>query len=110
MAMGYTTMSEHPFAKLLKCYVLNAIDELPPSNRSSMIMMEPLLRQTYGCDGSWDEIVAAQMEFPEDLPNQIRQLWEKNRGLAANAGQVLLPVAFAEMFLRHHFPYVFEGS
>ena len=103
-------MTDKPFTKLLKCYVLDVIDELPASNREAMVQMEPLLRKTYDCDGSWEQIVAKQMDFTDDLPDQIRSLWQQNQALATRSGQVLLPITFTEMFLRHNFPYVFEQA
>lgn len=99
-------MTDKPFAKLLKCYVLDIIDELPASNREAMIKMEPLLRKTYGCDGSWEQIVAKQMDFTDDLPDQIRSLWQQNQALATKSGQVLLPIPFTEIFLRQNFPII----
>jgi hypothetical protein len=98
-------MTDKPFTKLLKCYVLNIIDELPASNREVMVQMEPLLQKTYDCEGSWEQIVAKQMDFTDDLPDQIRGLWEQNQALATKSGQVLLPNTFTEMFLRHNFPH-----
>jgi hypothetical protein len=101
-------MASQPFSKLLQCYVLNAIDALPPENRSILVAMEPKLRATYHCDGSWDQIVASQMDFPATLNDQIRELWRSNRERAQNAGHDLQPLEFVDLFLRQNFPYALE--
>lgn len=72
-----------PFLRLLECYVLWSVDELPPKQAETLEEMAPKLAATYGADGTWQEIVAAQMEFSPDLPDALRVMWERT---LVNAG------------------------
>lgn len=72
-----------PFLRLLECYVLWSVDRLPPGQAETLEEMAPKLAATYGIDGTWQDIVAAQMEFPPDLPDALRGMWERT---LVNAG------------------------
>lgn len=72
-----------PFLRLLECYVLWSVDRLPPDQAETLEVMAPKLAATYGVDGTWQDIVAAQMEFPPDLPGALRGMWERT---LVNAG------------------------
>ncbi len=90
---------EKPFLRLLECYVLWAIDELPLARAQTLREMTPTLRSTYHVEGDWQEIIAAVMELPENMPSLIRDLWVKNQQIARQAGATLTPQQFAEMFV-----------
>jgi hypothetical protein len=101
-------MSERPFLKLLKAYLLRAIDALPEENHIALTALEPKLQATYSYRASWDLIVAKEMDFPPDFPDQVRHIWRRNCELAYQAGQKLEPLAFVEMFLKENFPFANE--
>lgn len=101
-------MTAPPFLRLLRAYLLQAIDELPEASRSVLVSLEPKLQATYNFRGSWDIIVAREMDFPSEFPDKVRQIWLKNRELAERAHQTLDPPVFVDMFLRENFPFVFE--
>lgn len=73
-----------PFLRLLECYVLWSVDRLPASQLEALDGMAPKLGATYGTDGTWQEIVAAQMELPPDLPDALRGMWERTLAIAAD--------------------------
>lgn len=98
-------MTSQAFLKLLQCYVLNSIDALPEENRQALLAMEPRLRATYECDGTWKKIVAAQMDFPENFPDQIKEIWVRSQEIAQQSGHVLDPMEFVKLFLKDNFPY-----
>ena len=89
-----------PFLRLIECYVLDAIGQLEPQHASALKLMEPKLGETYGMQGAWQEIVAAQMGFPESLPSKIRAVWE---GQSEEARR-LAPNQFAIHFVDQNFP------
>ena len=93
-----------PFLRLLECYVLRAIGELSNDEESKLETMSPKLREVYKFDGSWHEVVSHVMEIPDGLPSQIDAIWKKNRELATQNGEELIPQDFAEMFVDHNFP------
>jgi hypothetical protein len=88
-----------PFLKLLECYVLWVIGELPTENDQTLLAMTPKLREVYGRDGSWQDIVAGEMDFPANTPEHIKGLWVANLQRA----QSLNAVAFAQSVVDNNF-------
>jgi hypothetical protein len=96
--------TDKPFLKLLDAYVLWAIGALPPDQESLLQRMTPMLRKTWNCtQDNWHEVVAAQMEFPATLPDDIRKLWQKEQTLAAANKATLNPVRFAHKLVDQNF-------
>ncbi len=93
-----------PFLRLLECYVLNAIDQLDDAQRATLTEMEPKLADVYKMNGSWLDIVSAQMDFPESLPGQIREVWSKYLDQAKAQGASVDPNEFAMTFVDQNFP------
>src|SRR5215211_6368897 len=50
-----------PFLRLLECYVLWAAGRLPDDEAAQLDRMTPKLREIYGANGSWHDIVVAQI-------------------------------------------------
>src|SRR5215210_270705 len=89
--------SGKPFLRLLECYVLDSIGQLDASQRETLQRMEPKLANTYAMNGTWLDIVNAQMDFPKSLPAQI-QVWQKNLTLARERDASIDPNEFAMAF------------
>lgn len=92
-----------PFLRLLECYVLSAIGQLDTQQEESLRRMEPKLANLYGTQGSWAEIVSAQMDFPATLPGQIKDIWEKGVLQARHQGLAVDPNEFAMAFVDKNF-------
>ena len=93
-----------PFLKLLDCYVLEAIGALDDASQAMMVSMEPKLREIYHRTGSWTEIVEAEMEFHETLPDEIHRIWEKGRpAFVAEHGSEPDPLIFTWTFVDTNF-------
>lgn len=88
-----------PLLRLLECYVLKAIHHLDESHEATLKGMEAKLAEVYQRVGTWDQILAAVMELPENMPTLVRQMWERNQEIARDNGESLLPQHFAEMFV-----------
>jgi len=93
-----------PLARLVECYVLDAIGMLPDVYRQNLEKMEPYLTKTFNIGGNWKEIVASVMEFPETMPATIERLWHKNLGIAKAQGAPVIPEEFAMAFVDQNFP------
>lgn len=65
--------------------------------------MEPSLASTFGTEGTWFEIVAAQMEFPEHLPEEIARIWTNGKAKADQLGVTVDPVEFTHQFVYTNF-------
>lgn len=92
-----------PFLRLLECYVLWAVGQLDARQAEVLERMTPKLRQTYRTGGSWQEIVAAEMGFPDSLPEALRSMWARNQQIARDDGTELEPEQFARMVADSNF-------
>ncbi|MBB5706172.1 hypothetical protein [Sphingopyxis panaciterrulae] len=95
---------DKPFLRYVDAWVLNAIGALDEPTRAYCVAMEPQLRQSLGKTGSWDAIVAQQMNFPPELPEQIRRIWADGQAKFEQAnGRPADPVQFAMIFVDRNF-------
>lgn len=92
-----------PFLRLLECYVLWSVDELAPDQAEKLEEMTPRLAATYSVDGRWQDIVAAQMEFPPDLPGALRGIWERTLANAGGQRNVVDPEVWAQQVVDSNF-------
>src|SRR3974390_2361459 len=88
-----------PFLRLLECFVLSAVGELTPEDAKKLLAMTPKLRDLYKRQGSWQEIIAGEMDLPADLPQHIKALWSENKQRAENSGMELPAEEFARSFV-----------
>jgi hypothetical protein len=89
-----------PLLRLLELYVLHALDELPVLERETLDRMAPKLQAVYGGNGTWHDALEAAVHMPADMPQQIRDMWEKNLRIAqANNVPPLSAQKFAELFV-----------
>ena len=61
--------------------------------------MTPKLQSIYQVTGEWQNVVAAAVHLPPDMPEKIRALWAKNIEAAKTSGTTLNPQRFAEVFV-----------
>ncbi|MEM6867289.1 MAG: hypothetical protein AAF528_02795 [Cyanobacteria bacterium P01_C01_bin.121] len=94
-----------PLLRLLECYVLFSIGELPDSNRKKLNEMTPKLSAVYKHSGTWTEILEKQMNFPEQMQTEIDKVWKKNTLLAEKEGKILDPEHFAQSFVDRNFSF-----
>ena len=93
-----------PLLRLAELYVLHSIGHLSARDAINLEKLAPKLSKTYGVLGVWHEIIAKVMEFPEDMPRLIIKMWEKNRDLSQQNGEILQPEDFAVMFVEANIP------
>ena len=94
--------SGRPLVPLLECYVLWAIDELDENQAEILEEMAPGLRSVYHASGDWQDVIAAAMRWPNDMPRRVQEAWARNlkhgRGGSAPSAQ-----RFAEAFVDDNF-------
>jgi len=89
-----------PLLRLLELYVLHTLGELPATERETLTRLAPKLQTVYGGNGAWHEAVAAAVHMQAEMPQFIRDMWEKNLEIArTNNVPALTPQKFAEMFV-----------
>ena len=92
-----------PFLRFLDCYVLSSIGHLDEKQENTLNLLGPKLSQTLGIEGSWLDMVAAQMEFSSDLPEKILKIWEAGQARAKEHGMSVDPEEFARQFVDKNF-------
>ncbi|WP_229417198.1 hypothetical protein [Massilia sp. Root418] len=92
-----------PLLRLIECYALDSIGQLTEDQKSSLTEMEEKLSQTFDLKGTWKEILEKVMNFPENLPTQIRAIWASNLEIAARKGVSVDPNEFAMAFVDQNF-------
>src|SRR6266545_6469349 len=88
-----------PLLRLLECYVLWAIEELPKTEASTLCEMTPKLQAVYRTQGNWQQVIAAAVNLPSNMPTLIWDAWAKNTEIARKSGVTPAPQQFAEMFV-----------
>ena len=93
-----------PFLRLLDSYVLWSIGHLDATSAAGLERMEPKLQEVYGQGGTWQEIVARQMDFPDTLPATIEGIWNDGSAKAREQGWAVDPLEFTRQFVDTNFP------
>ena len=89
-----------PLLRLLELYILHVLGELPAAEQETLNRLAPKLQTVYGGNGAWHEAVGAAVHMPAEMPQFIRDMWEKNLEIArANNVPPLTVQKFAEMFV-----------
>lgn len=101
---------DNPFLLLMDCYVLDAVGQLPPQQRSALEKLEPRLREAFGCGGGWREVLEAQMGFVPTVALQIEMAWTAYQELAAAAGRASVAGDFVREFVAQNFPALVQDD
>ena len=88
-----------PLLRLLECYVLWAIEQLSETEANALREMTPKLRSVYHAQGNWQQVIAAAVQLPPNMPDMIRDLWARNSEIARKNQATITPQQFAEMFV-----------
>jgi hypothetical protein len=65
--------------------------------------MTARLAATYGVDGTWQDIVAAQMEFSPGLPDALREMWDRTLANAGDQRDTIDPELWAQQVVDSNF-------
>ena len=93
-----------PFLRLLECYVMWCAGVLDHEIATRLESMTPQLQATYNASGTWQKIVAEQMQFPPELQSYIHKLWAQNVNATANQTR-LSPEHFAQAIVDENFSH-----
>ena len=101
---------DRPLLRLLDCYVLDVIGELPPQQQATLKKLEPTLRKTFAAAGSWQEIVAEQMGMLPSVTLGIETLWAGFQADEERLGRQARPADFVREFVAQNFPGMLEDE
>jgi hypothetical protein len=93
-----------PLVRILECYVLWAIGELPEQEAETLQAITPKLHKTYNATGSWQEVIAEVVGLKPELRSHLQELWKRNQEIARQHKTSLEPQQFAEMIVDENFP------
>lgn len=93
----------NPLPRILECYVLHCMGELPEDHAAALEAMPPKFAETFNQTGPWHESLAKAMAFPPNMPAMIQEAWDKSRQIAADKNHSLDPEAFARTFVDMNF-------
>lgn len=100
--------SKNPFLRLVDCYVLDAIGQLPSVQQATLEQLEPRFRKTLNAQGGWREMVETRMQFSADVKAQIREFWAGYKGAASQQGVEANAIEFVVDFVNQNFPFLLE--
>jgi len=100
---------DRPLLRLLDCYILDVIGELPKQQKEVLEKLEPRLHEVFGSTGSWREIVEVQMGFVPSVPLGIETVWASFQENEQRLGRKPSPAEFVREFVAQNFPET-EGS
>jgi hypothetical protein len=101
---------DRPLLRLLDCYVLDVIGELPQEQRQTLERLEPRLHEVFGSAGSWRDIVEEQMGFVPAVTLGIETLWAAFQQNEGRLGKKNLAGEFVREFVAQNFPEVDEDA
>lgn len=90
-----TRYAGKPFLRLIECYILDRIGQLDGKQRAALEGMTPRLRATYNKDGTWQDVVGAQMEFNDSFDSQVYASWDGYRTSTGLPNSMIDPDQFA---------------
>ncbi|CAA2110269.1 hypothetical protein [Variovorax paradoxus] len=93
-----------PLLRLVDCLVLDAIDQLDDEKRATLEALEPRLAQTFSATGTWQQMIASQMGFGDDVPDRIRHFWRRYLDHAETNNERVDAQAFVVDFVAQNFP------
>ncbi|MDQ0469771.1 hypothetical protein [Labrys wisconsinensis] len=99
-----------PLVRILECYVLWAIGELPEQEAKALQATTPMLQKTYNATGSWQDVVTGVVGLNPEVRGHLQELWKRNQEIARQHKTSLEPQDFAEMSVDENFPIEASGK
>lgn len=96
---GFNRYAGKPFLVWVDSFILKAIGKLDPDMEAKLENATPALREAFSAEGSWEDIVMAQLDYTPEVRGAIRELWAENQALAQDQGAMLTPMQFVEVFV-----------
>ena len=93
-----------PLLRLLDCYILDAIEQLPASQVATLEKLEPTFQKAFGSTGGWREIVEEQVGFLPSVKLQIELLWASYQEAQQRLGAKVVPAEFVREFVAQNIP------
>ena len=93
-----------PLLRLLDCYILDTIGELPQAQQETLQRIEPNLQQAFGSTAGWRGIVEEQMGLLPSVALGMETLWANFQQDEQRLGNHAKPSDFVRAFVDQNFP------
>lgn len=91
------------FLRLLDSYFLDVIGQLGAAQNAALAAMQPRLAAVYRDRGSWQEIVARQMDFPPGVTDRVQMFSSSYQEVCQIDRLQPDALAFVASFFRQNF-------
>ena len=108
--MGQDRYQGRPLLRLLDCYILDTIGELPPQQKETLQKLEPRLQQAFGSAGDWRSIVEEQTGLLPSAALAMETLWAGFQQTEQRLGNQARPADFVREFVDQNFPGLFDDA
>ena len=108
--MSQDRYQDRPLLRLLDCYILDTIGELPQAQRETLQKIEPKLQEAFGSAGDWRAIVEEQMGLLPSVALGMEALWAGYQQDEERLGKKARPADFVREFVDQNFPGLFDGD
>jgi hypothetical protein len=99
-----------PLLRLLDCYILDTIGELPQAQKETLQRIEPQLQKAFGGAGDWRSIVEEQMGLLPSVALGMEALWAGFQQDEERLGNQARPSDFVRAFVDQNFPGLFDDE
>ncbi|MCG2593859.1 hypothetical protein LZ009_13830 [Ramlibacter sp. XY19] len=99
-----------PLLRLLDCYILDTIGELPPAQRETLEKIEPQLQEAFGSTGGWRSIVEEQMGLLPSVALGMETLWAAFQQDEERLGNQAKSSDFVRAFVDQNFPGLLDDE
>lgn len=101
---------DRPLLRLLDCYILDAIGQLPAQQEEALKRLEPGLQEAFGSQGGWREIVEEHVGFLPSAAMQMEIVWAGYQEMQKEQGGEIVPAEFVRGFVAQNFPSLVEDD
>lgn len=99
-----------PLLMILENYVLDCIGELSPEKQKNMASV---VQSVFGGEEDWKQTMREVLHLDVAMDEQIRQMWQSNRGVDIAIQQVfgeVSPDQFAQMVVDSNFAHLVDQA
>ncbi len=101
---------DRPLLRLLDCYILDAIGQLPSRQEEALKRLEPGLQEAFGSEAGWREIVEEHVGFLPSAAMQMEIVWAGYQEMQKAQGGEIVPAEFVRGFVAQNFPSMVEDD
>jgi hypothetical protein len=104
------SLPEQIFVNIIAEYIRWVTGNLPKEREGKMEALAPMMREAFGCSGTWQKCVEAGTGLNETARDALRGMWENNKADAKSSGKKYGLEDFIFEIIRDNFGMHYSGS